>query len=101
MEEEPDDKDLQTRHGDHHDTLDDAEVEDPLLRAPYSAKVPVLPRPEVFLVAADRRKLPGQPEDGFLERRRLFWGCSLLRRQLGPLLVLNLHAAEILASSTS
>lgn len=80
MEEEPNNKDLQTSHGDHHDTLDDTEVEDPLLRAPHGAEVPVLPCPEVFLVAADRRKLPGQLEDRFLERRRLFWRCPLLRR---------------------
>lgn len=53
LEEEPDDEDLQTRHCNHHQALDDAEVEYATLRAPDRAEVSVFSRPEVLLVAVD------------------------------------------------
>jgi hypothetical protein len=35
LEEDSDDKDLQTGHGDHHQTLNDGEIEDSLLSASH------------------------------------------------------------------
>jgi hypothetical protein len=53
LEEEPNDEDLQTRHCDHHQALDDAKVENATLRAPDCAEVSVFSCPEVLLVAVD------------------------------------------------
>lgn len=50
LEEEPDDNNLQRRHGDNHADLDHAEVDNSLLGAVHSAKVAVLTRAEVLLV---------------------------------------------------
>jgi len=49
LEEEPHNQNLQTSHAHHHDHLDQAEVEDSLLRAPDRAEVSVLAGSKVFL----------------------------------------------------
>jgi hypothetical protein len=53
LEEEAHNKDLQRRHGNHHQRLNNAEVEDTALGTPHGAKVTVLARAEVLLVAGD------------------------------------------------
>jgi hypothetical protein len=53
LEEEPDDEDLQASHTDHHQALNDAEIEDPSFRAPYCAEIPVLAGAEVLLISRD------------------------------------------------
>lgn len=53
LEEEPHDEHLQGSHRDHHQTLNDTEIENPPLRTPNRAEIPVLPCAEVFLVAVD------------------------------------------------
>lgn len=57
LEEESDDKDLQTTHGNHHGALDQAEVDDSSLRASDGAEVSVLSRAEVLLVSCDGGQL--------------------------------------------
>lgn len=57
LEEEPHDKYLQPSHRHHHQALQHAKVENPSFRAPNSAEVPVLTRPEVFLVPRNSRQL--------------------------------------------
>lgn len=53
LEEEPDDKDLESAHADDQAGLDQAEVDNPLLCAPHGAEVAVLACAEVFLVPGD------------------------------------------------
>ena len=55
LEKVADHKNLQSRHSHHHSALDHAQIEDSTFRTPHRAEVPVLPRPEVFLVAIDCR----------------------------------------------
>ncbi len=57
LKEEPDDKDLQRSHGDHHEALDDREVEDPSFGRPDRAEVPVLSGAEVLLIPRHGREL--------------------------------------------
>ncbi len=90
MEEEPNDEDLQTRHGNHHKALDDAEVENATLRAPDRAEVSVFSGAEVLLVAVDGGELRGQLEYGLFEDRGLLRRGALLGGEFGALFVLNL-----------
>lgn len=53
LEKEPHNKHLQPSHGNHHQTLNNAEIKNPSLGAAHSAEVPVLARTEVFLVSRD------------------------------------------------
>ena len=57
LEEEPHDKHLEGTHAYDQAALDQAEVDDAPLRAPYRAEVPVFPGAEILLVARDRREL--------------------------------------------
>lgn len=57
LEKEPDHQDLQGSHTDHHQHLDQTEIENPLFRTPDSTKVAVLPGPEILLHPADRAQL--------------------------------------------
>lgn len=61
-EELPHDEHLQTRHRDHQTTLHQTEVEDPLLRTPDRAEIPVLPRAEVLLLPSQSADLAVQLE---------------------------------------
>lgn len=63
LEEEPYDENLKSRHRDHQKALDDTEIEDPPLGAPYRAEIPILPRPEIFLTAADGGQLTAELHD--------------------------------------
>lgn len=73
LEEEPNNEDLEPSHAHHHQALDNTEVEDSPLRAAHRAKVPVLSRAEIFLIARDSRELARQLENRFLQRGGLFW----------------------------
>lgn len=53
LEEEPDNKDLQSTHSDNQTRLDQAKVYNSLLGAPHGAEVAVLARSEVLLVTGD------------------------------------------------
>jgi hypothetical protein len=50
LEEEPHNEDLEARHANHHQALNNTEVKDSPLRTPDGAKIPVLSGAEVFLV---------------------------------------------------
>jgi hypothetical protein len=63
LEEHSDDKDLQTSHADHHQTLNDGEVEDSLLCASDGGEVSVLASSEVFLLTGDCAELTAELED--------------------------------------
>ena len=65
LKEKPHDKNLQPRHGNHQPTLHNAEMENPRFRAPHRAEIPILPCPEVLLVAVDGRQLSADFENGF------------------------------------
>ncbi len=71
LEEEPDNKDLESAHADHQQDLDHAEVDDPLLCAADGAEVAVFAGAEVFLVPGDGRHLTRDLEERLLEGRRL------------------------------
>ena len=91
MEEEPDDKDLQSRHANHHAYFDQTEIKNPLLRTPNRAKVSVLSCSEVFLHAANGAELAADFEDGVFERGGLFGSRALfLREESGAGLVFDL-----------
>ena len=64
LEKEPHDKDLQASHGNHQATFDDTKIEDARLGALDGAKIAILARAEVFLVAADGRQLAVDFVDG-------------------------------------
>ena len=91
LEEEPDNKDLQSAHGHHKEDLDHAEVDDALLCAADRAEVSVLARPEVFLVTGDGGQLARDLPDRLLKSRRLLRRRSLLRGQADTRLVLDLQ----------
>lgn len=67
LEEEADNKHLQSSHGHDHQNLDDAEVDDSLFCAADGAEVAVLTGAEVFLVAGDGGQLARELEQGLLE----------------------------------
>lgn len=83
LKEEPHNENLQSRHRNHQCTFCNAEVKNPVLRALDRAHVPVLPRPEVFLVPVDGGEIAGDFEDGFFERGGLFGGRALFAGELG------------------
>lgn len=53
LEKEPHDKNLQSCHTNHHQTLDHTEIKDPPLGTPHCAEIPVLARAEILLVTCD------------------------------------------------
>lgn len=55
LEEETDNEHLKARHGNHHQALDDTEIEDSPFRTPHGAEVAVLSGTEVLLVSGDGR----------------------------------------------
>lgn len=55
LEEEAHNKHLQSSHGDHHQALNHAEIEDTTLGTADSAEVAVLTSAEVLLVTRDGR----------------------------------------------
>ena len=57
LKKEPDNKDLKASHANHHQALNNTEVEDPPLRTPDRAEIPVLSRSEILLVTCNRREL--------------------------------------------
>lgn len=90
LEEEAHDEHLQGSHADDHETLDQADVDDPLLGAADRAEVAVLSRPEVLLVSRYGRQLARDLVDGLLQDGRVLWRGALLRRKLHTRLVLDL-----------
>jgi hypothetical protein len=98
LEEEAHNKHLQRSHRDHHQRLNDTEVEDPALGAAHGTEVTVLTRAEVLLVTRDRRQLRGQFVDGFFEVGSLLGAGTLTRRKLGALLILNLCECQYAGS---
>lgn len=90
LEEESDNKDLQTTHSDNESNLNHAEVDDAALSAADGSKVAVLTSSEVFLVSGDGGKLARNLEDGLLEDRGLLGGGALLRGELSAGFVLDL-----------
>lgn len=62
---------LQPRHRNHQPTLQQRKIEDPLLRAPDRADVPVLPRAEVFLLPRDGGNLARKLENGLFDAAEL------------------------------
>jgi hypothetical protein len=92
LEEEPDDKHLQTAHADDEGDLDHAEVDDAVLGTVDGAEVSVLSGAEVLLAAGDGGDLAGDLEEGLLNDAGLLGRCALLGRQLGgSALVLDLQ----------
>lgn len=71
LEEEPNNKHLQTSHGHHHQAFNHTKVEDPPLGAANRAKIAILAGPEVFLVASNSRQLSRQFVDGLFKSRCL------------------------------
>lgn len=55
LEEESNNKDLKAAHSNHHDDLNQAEIDYSRLGASDGAEVSVLTGTEVFLVSGDRR----------------------------------------------
>jgi hypothetical protein len=53
LEEELNNENLESTHANHQRHLDQAEVDDPLLRAADGAEVAVLAGTEIFLVSRD------------------------------------------------
>ena len=90
LKEESYNKHLKARHRNHHQTLQDAEVEDAALSAPHGGEIAVLPRAEVLLVAVDGAQLARELEDGLFEHGGLFGGGALLGWELGAGFVLDL-----------
>jgi hypothetical protein len=80
LEEEPDNKDLESSHRNHHTRLDHREIEDSSLRTPDRAEIAVLARPEVFLLSVDCAEQARQFEDGFLQDGGLFRSRALFGR---------------------
>ena len=72
LEEEADDKDLQSAHANHHTALDQAKVDDSRLRASDGAEVAVLASAEVLLVPGDGRQLARDLVYRLLKGRGLF-----------------------------
>jgi hypothetical protein len=83
LEKEAHNKNLQPRHRHHQRALHQAKIEYPPLRTPDSAEIPILPRPEVFLIPADGRELRRELEYGFFEDGGLFGGGALFGGKLG------------------
>lgn len=90
LEEKAHDEHLQASHGDHHERLNNAQVEDSPLCAPDRAEVAVLSGAEVLLVTCDSGELAGELEDRLLKGTGLLWRCTLLGWQACALLVFNL-----------
>lgn len=97
LEKEPHNKHLQPRHRNHHQTLNNAEIENPSLGAAHSAKVAVLARTEVFLVSRNGRQEVRYLCDGFFDGGGLFGVCALSGGEFGFLFVFDLFAT-VLAS---
>ena len=57
LEKEPHNKHLQPSHTNHHQTLNNTEIEDSPLRTPNRAEITILSCTEVFLVSCDSREL--------------------------------------------
>lgn len=83
LEEHSDDKDLQTGHADHHQTLNDGKVEDSLLCASDGGEVSILASSEVFLLTGDCAELTAELEDRVLEGRSLLNVGALLGGNAG------------------
>lgn len=92
LEEESNNKYLQTAHADNEEGLDHAKVDDAVLGARDGRKVAVLTRAEVLLVSRNRGQLAGDLVDGLLEDVGLFGAGALLGRELRARLVLDLCA---------
>lgn len=93
-EKVPHNKHLQPRNAEHEQILNHAEPEDALFRAAHRAKVAVLARPKVLLVARNRRQLPGELVDGFLQVRGLLGGRALLGGEGRAGFIFNLGAVR-------
>jgi len=91
LEKEPHNEYLQTRHCNHHDALDNAEIEYPTLCTPDRAKIAVFACTEVFLIAIDGGKLAREFEDGFFQRGLLVRCTALFAGQFSSGFVFNLR----------
>lgn len=83
MEEHPNNKDLQTSHTNHHQTLDHRKVEDSLLRTRNRGEVTVLSSSEVLLLAGNSAKLTTELEHTVLKSGGLFEAGALLGGDAG------------------
>jgi len=101
LEEEPHNKHLQSRHRNHHNTLQDTKIEDPLLCASHSREIPVLSCPKVLLIPIDRAQLAAQLQDALFKHRRLFRGGALFGGQLGAGFVLHLFIRRLVGERES
>lgn len=101
LEEEANNKDLQTCHGHHHQTLNNRQVEDSPLCAADGAEVAVLASAEILLVAGDGRELARKLEDRLLEGGGLFWAGALLGWEGGALFVFDLCLSIVSLSIVS
>lgn len=91
LEEESNDKYLQTAHADDEKRLNHAKVDDAVLGAHDGRKVAVLTRAEVLLVSRNGRQLARDLVDRLLEDIGLLGARALLRGELSASLVLNLR----------
>lgn len=90
LEEEPHNKHLQPSHRNHHQTLNNTEIENSSLGAAHGAEVSVLTRTEVFLVSRNCRQQVRHLCDGFFDGGGLFGARTLTGWEFGFLLVFNL-----------
>lgn len=90
-EEHLDDKDLETCHGHHDRSLNQVHVEDPLLRAPDGAKIPVLTCTEVFLLPCQRRDLSRESQNRLFHAAELFRAGAAFLGKIRSRLVLDLE----------
>lgn len=90
-EELPHDEHLQARHRYHQPALDQAKIEDPLLRTPNRAEVPVFARAEVLLLPGEGGHLAGELEDRLLDTAELLGRGASFLRQLRADFVLDLR----------
>lgn len=95
LEEEANDKHLQSSHQHDKGALDHAEVDDAAFGAADGAEVAVLSGAEVLLASRDGRELAGELEDGLLEGGVLFGRGALLGGKLSANLVLDLGSQGV------
>jgi hypothetical protein len=91
LEEEPNNENLQSGHGNHHEAFNDAEVPDSAFRRPHGTEVAVLACSEVLLVTGDGGQLRGKLENRLFDRGGLFRVRALTGWELGAGFVFKLQ----------
>ena len=81
LEKESHNKNLQPGHRNHHPTNNHTEVKNPPLRTLHRAKIPILPRPEIFLIPAYRAQIPANLHNALFNPTCLFRGGPLFGRK--------------------